>query len=823
MTEFKTKHLKVQLQDHLKLIIAIVHPSSFCSAEFTDLTVTVNSLKPGIGYIYLEGILKSNDNKALVMLRIQIADNGSLATGNPFIFQTDPNFNKVPTTVQKELQTNSAVDGLDLNEPAENPNITPCVNVNDINSKFASFNSEDSIKPKVLVGFCSTNNKWCINYTKDTNITDQSEFTFCEDKTFDGLLDCINESFNYLTPNRTKKEKICIITGGSTGPASKNKNSAVYRTNRMVNSVAINVKSFTILDFENNYIFTDYSQTFKNDSGTEYNIHCFIDMERGINNVTISNINLMGENQYGAFLAQSYDILFKNFNIQIAKGQNRSSGIGIRAQSQAQAVCNVELGRWSHDLYFDNCSFNGTVEHGIETFNVYNMYANTIKCTDIGGCGILLNCTYNAWINQVIGVRCCAGGTYAAARFANDAGPNINIHYVYGEACGNGIFLVSSSNGITIDKINLVNTHSTPVYVGGSAGLHIKGGKIQTNGKQLKYSNFNGSTGSVPAGAGTGIFLVNGSSSQFLPQWNDIFENIKIEGFDSGYTERFKMSANYNIYNNIDTSKCKGVNYADNRGTGTNEDVAFAFDVINGKKGPGYEVIKGNREKSGDYTYALTSDSNSYILMEYTGSEEVIIIPSKFNGKNVSRIGSFAFYGNNKLLGVTIGNNIKTLGGLCFGECQNLKNVKFSSGGSYEIGHCAFRGCPKLNNLDLTDVKILRASCFALCTGLQNVTCPKSVTYFGSCCFYGCNINLIIECDNSGAMTVEPYAFYFIGINSTIKFTGVSAPANTVGVPARGKDNDYYYNSQNFLEANFYKAGTWYNSYYHVAVMPTYK
>ena len=138
----------------------------------------------------------------------------------------------------------------------------------------------------------------------------------------------------------------------------------------------------------------------------------------------------MGEHVYGAFLAQSYFILFKNFNIQIAKGQSRAAGIGIRAQSQANAVCNVELARWSHDLYFDNCSFCGTQEHGIETFNAYNIYANTIKCTDIGGCGILLNCSYNAWINQVIGVRCCASGTYAAVRFANDAGPNINIHYV---------------------------------------------------------------------------------------------------------------------------------------------------------------------------------------------------------------------------------------------------------------------------------------------------------------------------------------------------------------------------------------------------------
>jgi len=206
MTEFKTKHLKVQLQDHLKLITTIVHQSSYCSCGFADLTVTINSLKPGTGYIYLEGILKSNDNKALVMLSIKIADNGNLAASAPYIFTTDPNFNKIPTTVQKELQTNSAVDGLDTSEPAENPNITPCVNVNEINSKFASFNSEDSIKPKVLIGFCTANNKWCINYTKDSNITDESDFMLYE-KSYDGLLDCINESFNLLTPNRTKKRK----------------------------------------------------------------------------------------------------------------------------------------------------------------------------------------------------------------------------------------------------------------------------------------------------------------------------------------------------------------------------------------------------------------------------------------------------------------------------------------------------------------------------------------------------------------------------------------------------------------------------------------
>ena len=83
---FVTKHLKVSLADQLKLIVRIVQQSSYCSAIFRDLEVVVDSLKPGNGNIYLEGILKSNDNKALVMLPIVIADNGSLASKAPYTF-----------------------------------------------------------------------------------------------------------------------------------------------------------------------------------------------------------------------------------------------------------------------------------------------------------------------------------------------------------------------------------------------------------------------------------------------------------------------------------------------------------------------------------------------------------------------------------------------------------------------------------------------------------------------------------------------------------------------------------------------------------------
>ena len=289
------------------------------------------------------------------------------------------------------------------------------------------------------------------------------------------------------------------------------------------------------------------------------------------------------------------------------------------------------------------------------------------------------------------------------------------------------------------------------------------------------------------------MFLVNGSASQFLPQWNSFFKNIKIDGFEVGYTERYNMSSNYNIYNNIDTTGCLKVRNGDSKCAGTSQDVPFGFCVINEQKGPGNEIITGDKIISGDYTYALNFDSTSYIIMEYSGIDSVIFIPKKFKGKPISRIGSFAFYGNKNLIKVIIDCNINSLGGLSFGNCTSLRTLKFISGGSYEIGHCAFRGCEKLCNVDLTDVKILRASCFAWCKSLKSLVCPKSVVYFGANCFYNDNIDLTIECDDANLMTIEPYAFYFIGFNSRINFTKVIKPTNLINIPATGGDSYYYY------------------------------
>ena len=460
-----------------------------------------------------------------------------------------------------------------------------------------------------------------------------------------------------------------------------------------------------------------------------------MDIERWTSNITIFNLTLIGGFGYTAFLGASSYILFKNVHTTIAKGEYGSAYIGIRAQSQANANPVVDIGSWSHYLYFDNVTFNGTTSHGLETFNAYNIYIKTIKATDCAQCAVLLNCSYNVWINKVIGIRCCPNGTYAAIRFANEVGPNINNHYVYSESSGHGIFLASSCNGITFVKINLINCHAEPILVGGSGGLHIQSGRIISNGGEIKHTNFNGETGITNASTGTAIFLKNGSSSQFMPQWNNIFENIKITNFYNVILERYNMSSNYNVYNNIVTSDCQQFKVAAGDGGGTSEDIGFAFCLFDGQKGPGNDIITGDKIYNGDYTYALNSDSTSYILVEYSGLNSVIMIPKKFKGKPISKIGCFAFYGNKNLISVTINYNIKSVGGLSFGDCKNLKILTFEENGKYEVRHCAFRGCDNLSKVDLTGVKILRSSCFALCKSLKKIVYPKTVTYFGANCF----------------------------------------------------------------------------------------
>ena len=187
---FTKRKINIPLNSDLKSIYNIVNKSIYCSASYSNrnVEVTIESLKPGKSNMYFEGILNINDNKCLVLIVVEIDERGFITYENPIIFSTSIDFDKTPSTIQKEFHTYSSIEGLDNSEPIDNPNITPCVDINELNSKFSVFESEKLIKPRVKIGFCINNNKWRIIYTKDKEINEYSEYTLY-DTSYDGLLD----------------------------------------------------------------------------------------------------------------------------------------------------------------------------------------------------------------------------------------------------------------------------------------------------------------------------------------------------------------------------------------------------------------------------------------------------------------------------------------------------------------------------------------------------------------------------------------------------------------------------------------------------------
>ena len=64
------------------------------------------------------------------MIIVKIDERGNISFENKFIFSTNISFNKIPSTISKEYHTYSSIEGLDNNEPEDNPNITTFVDVN---------------------------------------------------------------------------------------------------------------------------------------------------------------------------------------------------------------------------------------------------------------------------------------------------------------------------------------------------------------------------------------------------------------------------------------------------------------------------------------------------------------------------------------------------------------------------------------------------------------------------------------------------------------------------------------------------------------------
>ena len=77
-------------------------------------------------------------------------------------------------------------------------------------------------------------------------------------------------------------------------------------------------------------------------------------------------------------------------------------------------------------------------------------------------------------------------------------------------------------------------------------------------------------------------------------------------------------------------------------------------------------------ETEGDYTYTVSSDTNTAIITGYTGSDSAMVIPDTLGGYPVTGIGDEAFKNKTVLLNVVVADGVTTIGSRAFENCSSI-------------------------------------------------------------------------------------------------------------------------------------------------------
>jgi len=143
-------------------------------------------------------------------------------------------------------------------------------------------------------------------------------------------------------------------------------------------------------------------------------------------------------------------------------------------------------------------------------------------------------------------------------------------------------------------------------------------------------------------------------------------------------------------------------------------------------------------------------------------------------GRNVTSIGTAAFYGCTSLVSVEF-PKVASIGDGAFQDCTSLVSVEFPQATS--IGFLAFANCTSLDSVEFPLASSIDAGAFDNCTSLVSVEFPL-VTSIGDSAFHGCDNLESIKIPE--VVTLSDTVFYATTATSLIIEMGSTAP--TVGI-----------------------------------------
>ena len=143
---------------------------------------------------------------------------------------------------------------------------------------------------------------------------------------------------------------------------------------------------------------------------------------------------------------------------------------------------------------------------------------------------------------------------------------------------------------------------------------------------------------------------------------------------------------------------------------------------------------------------------------------------------NITAIGNYTFQKCTSLGSITLPSNVTSIGQYAFFVCTALSSVGLPSE-LLTIGHYAFYNCYALNSIDLPNkLNIIGQCAFSGCTSLTHISIPNGVTSLGTYAFFGCT-ELTTANIPSGISSIPAYCF-----KNCSKLESVTVPSGITSV-----------------------------------------
>ncbi|PZF91999.1 RICIN domain-containing protein [Micromonospora endophytica] len=262
----------------------------------------------------------------------------------------------------------------------------------------------------------------------------------------------VQAAVNSLSAGRTSKQRVVVRGSGSISAGSR-----------------ISLPSYTTIDVCGTINVTGSG------SGDQAPIY-----SRGTTQIEVQHLTVTGTPLYGIFLRNVTDVVLGQIDMRL------SGGLGVRIDNRG------DTSQWTRNVRIDNVYVSGAGSHAVETYGVDGLTVGTVTARNVGESGLLLNQTINATVTTVDAENAGAGTGYAAFRIANRAGrigssypTNIRVGTVRARGGGRGVFCVSESGGLAINRVDIANTGNNAILLENCYGVDIAagGGTISGGGE----------------------------------------------------------------------------------------------------------------------------------------------------------------------------------------------------------------------------------------------------------------------------------------------------------------------------------------------------